>query len=78
MRLAFILSGRVRREAAVLQNGGFLRSSLAEQAELGQGGHAIIEADFLDDFAALDLEDGGAGKVRRRPGRYGCRRVPTG
>src|SRR5580704_10579386 len=50
-------------EAAVLPNGGFLPSNLAEQLELRQGGHAIIEADLLDDFAALNLEDGGAGEM---------------
>src|ERR1700730_16314060 len=60
---AFWRSAKARERAAVLASGGFPGLSLAKQPELGQGGHAVIKPDFLDDFAVLELKDGGAGGV---------------
>src|SRR6516225_4681442 len=42
-----------------------------DQAELGQGGHAIVEADLLDDFAVDHLQHGRAGKVHLAACRRG-------
>ena len=64
-RLTHIISA-----SRVLASDGFPGLRLAEQPELGQGGHAVIKADFLDDFAVLELKDGGAGEMHL-PARIG-------
>jgi AraC family transcriptional regulator of adaptative response/methylated-DNA-[protein]-cysteine methyltransferase len=61
-----------REEAAAQESDGLLALYGAEQPQLSEGGDSIIETDFLDDLAILDLEDGGAGEVHL-PARVGGR-----
>ena len=43
--------------------GGLLRSGRLDQPKLGQCGHAIVEADLLDNLAVDHLQNRSAGKV---------------
>ena len=49
--------------------GGLLRSGRFDQPKLGQRGHAVIEADLLDDLAVDHLEHRGPGEVHLAAGR---------
>ena len=49
--------------------GGLLRSGRLDQPKLGQRGHAVVEADLLDDLAVDHLEHRGAGEVHLAAGR---------
>ena len=40
----------------------------ADETELLQGGDAIVEADFLDDFSVLELQHGGASEFHLAAG----------
>src|SRR5215831_16912079 len=43
--------------------GGLLRSGRLDQPKLGQRGHAVVEADLLDDLAVDHFQHRGAGEV---------------
>jgi hypothetical protein len=49
--------------AAAVVDGGFQQSNGAKQLQLGQDGNSVVQADFLDDLAILEREDGHAREV---------------